>query len=323
MSLKNFLLPAFFISAVLFGSSVGSEELKVYFKTTPRSELLRPFIDATELSLLVTGSDGRPLEQGTVAIRLEAPRSARFFSTDYPLVEGTVLSELRLPLRQGRAAWKQLLPIRGVYRLTVDVSGEGETKAKQMFSFNVRESGKKWLVLAAFSAGLFVLGFAAGRVFTSRGTAVGAVALILSMAPSGVSSGEKQPDGSALLEVEPPTVGKLSEVRWRAPTSGSGATTLSLTISNLEKQKVVFAVEKVPVDGAWTMRFHFPDAGEYRVSAVANLAGRGPVRSEYGLSVAGVEPPARTMIGAMAFFVGLIALGLGLGRWSKLRRKSV
>ena len=140
--------------------------MNVYFKTTPRPELLRPFIDATDLSLLITGADGRPLKQGTVAIRLEAPRSGRVFSTDYPLVEGTLLSEMQLPLRQGRANWKQLLPIRGEYRLTVDVAASDGAKISKVFTFDVRENRKKWLALAALSTGLLILGFVAGRIFT-------------------------------------------------------------------------------------------------------------------------------------------------------------
>ena len=71
------------------------------------------------MSLLITGADGRPVKQGVVDIRLDAPEPGRFFSTDFPFVEGTRLSEMRMELRQGRANWKFLFPIRGEYRLTV------------------------------------------------------------------------------------------------------------------------------------------------------------------------------------------------------------
>ena len=322
MPLKKFFFSLLFVIAQLFGSTVLAEELNVYFKTTPRPKLLRPFVDATDLSLLITGAEGRPLKQGTVDIRLEAPGPGRVFSTDYPLVEGTVLSEMQLPLRQGRANWKQLLPIRGEYRLTVQaVAGDG-TKVSKVFTFNVRENQKKWLALAALSAGLVILGFVAGRIFTGTraGAVVSIVGLMLLTGPAEVSSSQGQADRSAVLEVEPATVGKPSQIRWKSSNSGgAGTATLTLTITHLEKRKVVFAVENVAVAGAWSMRFHFPDAGEYRVAAIANIPGLAPLRNEYGISVTGVEPPASTMIGALAFFVGLIALGLGAGRWSKRR----
>ena len=130
----------------------------------------------------------------------------------------------------------------------------------------------------------------------------------------------------AILEVEAATVGKPSHVGWKMATTGDGGArraTLTLTITHLEKQKVVFGIEKIAVDGEWSMKFHFPDAGEYRVAAVGNVPGLAPVRSEHGMTVTGMEPPAGTMIAALAYFVGLIALGLGAGRWSKRRGASI
>ncbi|MGH7853140.1 MAG: hypothetical protein ACREP3_06840 [Candidatus Binatia bacterium] len=303
--------------------------MSVYFKTTPRSELLRPFVDATDLSLLITGADGRPLKQGIVAIRLDAPHPGRFFSTDYPLVEGTVLSEMQLPLRQGRANWKQLLPIRGEYRLTVDAVGSDGTKMSKVFTFEVRENQKKWLALSAFSAGLLILGFVAGRVFTGvrAGSAVMIVGLVLSTGATGVSAAEQsQTDSSAVLKVESATVGKPGHVRWKMANTGDGGArtaTLTLTVTHLEKQKLVFGVEKFSVDGEWSMKFHFPDAGEYRVSAVGSIAGLAAVRNEQVIAVTGAEPPATAMFPALAYFVGLIAVGLGAGRRSKRRGSSI
>ena len=329
MPLKKFLFSFLCIASAFFDSAVWAEEINVYFKTTPRPELLRPFIDATDLSLLVTSADGRPLKQGTVAIRLEAPNPGRVFSTDYPLVEGTVLSEMQLPLRQGRAIWKQLLPIRGEYRLTVHaVAGDG-AKMSRVFTFNVRENEKKWLALAALSAGLFLLGFVAGRVFTgARAGALMAMVgfALLTGAPEISNAQQGGSDTPAVLEVQAQTVGKPGRVRWKMVNIAEGGArtgTLALTITHLEKQKVVFSVERIPVDGEWSMKFHFPDGGEYRVAAVGNIPGLGVVRSEQSIAVTGVEPPPGAMIAVMVLFVALIAVGLGAGRWSKLRGASI
>ena len=327
MSLKNFLFIFILIIGALVGSVVCADELNVYFKTTPRSELLRPFVDATDLSLLITAADGRPLKQGTVTVRLDAPRSGRVFSTDYPLVEGTVLSEMQLALRQGRANWKQLLPIRGEYRLTVDVVASDGTKVSKVFTVDVRENQKKWLALAAFSAGLVILGFVAGRIFTGvrAGTVMIMVGFALLTGVTEISNAQQgQSDRPGVLEVESATVGKPSLVRWKMAIPGDGGprTTLTLTVTHSEKQKVVFGVEKIAVDGEWSVKFHFPDAGEYRVAAVANVPGLAPVRSEHVITVTGVRPPMRTMITVLVCFVVLIALGLGIGRWSKRRAGS-
>lgn len=80
MPLKTFLFTLILFADALFGLvGLPAEELAVHFKTTPASEMLRPFTDPTDLSLLVTGADGRPVKQGTVGVRLEAPLPGRFF----------------------------------------------------------------------------------------------------------------------------------------------------------------------------------------------------------------------------------------------------
>src|SRR6185295_17089031 len=112
-------------------AAASAEELNVYLKTSPALGLLRPFADPVSISVLVTRPDGRPVEQGSVAIVLDAPKPGAFVSTDFPVVEGSRLLELVLPLRQGRTGWHYLFPIRGDYRLSVRViTPDGKAMAK-------------------------------------------------------------------------------------------------------------------------------------------------------------------------------------------------
>ena len=324
MPLKRLLVFVFLVLGSLFGTQSWAEQLNVYLKTTPRPESLRPFGDPANLSLLVTGIDGRPVNQGTVLVRIDAPSAGLFFSTDYPLVEGTPLIELRLRLVRGRANWKYLFPIRGAYRLAVDAAADDGRKASRTFDIDVRENRTKWLVLGAFSAGLFALGLVAGRIFT--GTRANGIALVaaslFAATPENTSVRQLQPADLAVLKIEQATVGKPAEVQWSLARgrSGDGPATLSLTITHLEKQKVVFAVDKIPVAGEWSIKFHFPDGAEYRVAALAQIPGLTPVRTEEAVSVIGVEPPAGPMARAWAYFIALIAGGLAVGRWSKRRK---
>lgn len=321
MPLKSFLL----LFAVIAFSvpAISAEDLNVYFKTSPRVELLRPFADPIDLSLLVTSADGRAVSSASVAIRLDAPARGRLFSTDYPAVEGTLLNEMRLPLRQGRVSWKYLFPIRGEYNLTVDVTTDDGKKRSQVFSFTVRENRQKWLALGGFSAALFAVGFIAGRIFTTSGS----VAVLLTSAalitalPGNAHVKRQSSAGTPGMDIESATVGKASLVRWRRTTGAADMANSSLTfsITHLEKQKVVFAIEKIPMAGEWSMKFHFPDGADYRVVAVSNTPGEAPVRSEQVISVTGIEPPAKAMLPALSYFLVLIALGLGVGRWSKRR----
>jgi hypothetical protein len=315
----TFLLPVIFAFS---GSAFGAGDLDVFFKTSPRVELLRPFADPIDLSLLVTRADGKPVRDGSVAIRLDAPARGRIFTTDYPLVEGTVLNEMRLPLRQGKVGWKYLFPIRGEYDLNVDVTTDENDRKSTAFRFTVRENRQKWFALGGFSAALFLVGFIGGRVFTKIPAAA---SLLISVALFNALTGHAHVAGQSGasvpgLEIEPATVGKASLVRWTRPAGAANPNaSLTLSITHLEKQKVVFAVEKLAVAGEWSMKFHFPDGAEYRVVAISNAPGEAPVRSEQVIAVTGVEPPLMAMVPALSYFLALIALGLFAGRWSKMR----
>jgi hypothetical protein len=307
----------------LSSAALAADDLYIHFKTTPRVALLRPFADPIDLSLLVTGADGKPVRSGSVAIRLDAPAPARFFSTDFPRVEGTILNEMRLPLRQGRAGWKFLFPIRGEYRLSVDAVADNGAKTSQIFVIHVRENRQKLWALGGFSAALLVLGFAAGRVFTRAGTGTPLLlaAALLVAVPAGSHEPIQSGPSTRGLEIEPATVGKASLVRWRPLESRPPGATVRLTLSifHLEKGKTVFAIERIAVGEEWSMKFHFPDGAGYRVTTIAEEQGRPPVRSEQAIAVKGVEPPMKAMVPALSYFLGLIAVGLAVGRWTKRR----
>jgi hypothetical protein len=328
LSLISCTAPIALTVFLVLGSPVRAEELNIYFKTSPRPELLRPFADPVTMSLLITGADGRPINQGFVEIRLDAPKPGRFFSTDFPFIEGSRLSEMRLALRQGRATWNYLLPIRGEYRLAVDVITLDGKKASKIFDFRVRENEQKWFILGAFSVGLFLLGLVAGRMFTHSQPSIALLITITGLSGSAQLSsaqGLTKPIHTASMNIEPAKVGIPILVQWRLDGDSVGekpTAFLTLTITHLEKGKVVFGVEKLPVDGQFSMKFQFPDGADYRVAAVANVPGVPTIRNEQVIPVAGVEPPAKAMVPALSYFLAIIALGLGAGRWTKLRKMS-
>ena len=279
------------------------------------------------MSLLVTGADGRPLENGTANIHLQAPAPGRF-STDMPIVEGTALHEMAVKLRQGRVNWKYLFPIRGEYKLIVDVLAADGRKTAKSFTFKIRENGSKWLALAAFSLALLIFGIGAGRIFTktSGQAALFILALAIGVSAGGTTNPSQVAPAVGKLEIEPAIVGQLSRITWRLANDGqhdSRMVSLTVTVTHLEKGKLVFAVEKLPVAGEFATKFQFPDGAEYRVTAAANIAGMAPVRNEQVISVTGIEPPARAAAPALLYFIALIAVGLGVGRWSKMRAATV
>ena len=308
----------------LLGTAASAEDLNIYLKTSPALGLLRPFADPVNLTLLVTRADGRPLEQGNVAIVLDAPKPGAFLSTDFPVVEGSRLLELVLPLRQGRTDWKYLFPIRGDYRLSVRViTPEGKAMAKT-FVIPIPENSTKWLWLGLFCAGLFALGFAAGRIFTAIPAAATMSCLLLYSAGVSLASGHDAPQlgetagsTSTAVEIAAAAVGKPTRLHWRAADGDKATKLLSLSITHLEKHKTVFAIDKVPVDRDYDLDFHFPDGAEYRVNSLTEVTGHEPVRTEQLVEVTGVEPPVTAQIPALVFFLFVIASGLGAGRLSK------
>jgi len=309
------------LAFICLSDSAHADPLAIYFKTSPRFELLRPFADPANLSVLVTQSDGRPLTGAAVRIRLEAPPPGRIFSTDFPIVEGTRLFDLRLPLVRGRAEWKYLFPIRGNYRLSVDVLRDQVTLGNQTFTFEVRENETKWFVLSMFLLALFVLGVVAGCIFTGANTALAVLVAMLIAAGTPARALAPADDNAVQregLEVSPPAVGKLSHLSWRWNQPGSFAMA-SLAIFHLEKEKTVFAVEKVPSNSEFSLDFQFPDGAEYRVDALSEAAGRAAIRGEKVINVTGIEPPVSASIPALLLFLAAIALGLGVGRLTKLK----
>jgi len=308
------------------GSARGADEFKIYLKTSPPLDLLRPFADPVTIALLVTHADGRPVETAHVSIVLDAPNPTAFLSTDFPLVEGSRLLQMSLPLRQGRAQWKYLFPIRGEYRLAVDlVTADGRNQSKR-FVIPVAENRLKWIWLGLLCAGLFFLGLAAGRIFTTVSATLALLCFLCDLGwvanvigHDSDSSVAKTERSSTMLEIATATVGKPTRLRWRAPDGVATLTRLSLAITHLEKHKLVFALEKVAVGNAYQVEFQFPDGAEYRVEAVAEGPGRIIDRSEQLVMVTGIEPPLAAQVPALLLFLAVIAFGLAAGRLSKTR----
>jgi hypothetical protein len=223
-----------------------------------------------------------------------------------------------------------LFPIRGEYLLAVDFIALDGRKAAKTFNFKIRENKQKWFFLGLFSLALFVFGVVAGRIFTSPGShhakrvaaCLLAVGGLMSLMENAAGQATRQGEQFGWLEIDPATVGKPTSVRWRLggdERTEKSMALLTLTIAHPEKDKIVFALERHSVAGEFAMNFQFTDGAEYRVAAIAYVAGRRLLRTEKNVAVTAAEPPARAMIPALSYFVAIIALGLAVGRWSKRR----
>ena len=305
-----------------------AQEIEFQFNTLPAVAQLRPFSEPATIILSFANSDGTQVEKGWVQIRLDAPMPSRFFSTDFPFIEGSRLLDIRLPIQRGKVQWQYLFPIRGQYRLEAEtVTGNGK-KTGKVFLFMVREHEKKWVFLGVLTLALFLLGFVAGRLFTGailngKGNSVFRLSLLLlgliCWNGKAVAEEIKTEKDLARLEIgAAATVGKPTRIRWSLIDSEAGKpANLSLKIIHLEKGKTAFAVDKLLVVNEFSMEFQFTDGDEYRVEAIADINGGELSRSEKTVSVTGIEPSPSAAIPAIGFFLGVICLGLWAGRWSR------
>jgi hypothetical protein len=147
-------------------AEAGENSSAVRLKTVPALTDARPFSDPVKVILEVSDRGGNAADKARLKLRLHAPDPHWLFSTDFPRVEGTLLSEMVVPVSQARAEWEYVFPIRGVYRLEVELVDEG-TAIKKMFELQIKESRLKLLFLGSFIAVLFLFGFVGGRLFTA------------------------------------------------------------------------------------------------------------------------------------------------------------
>ena len=314
---------------ILADRSVRAEEFALRFESSPPSERLRPQGEPATLALTVTALDGQPVAEGWVALRLDAPPPNWLFSTDFPVVEGSRLLEMRLPLINGKAEWRQVFPVRGDYRLAAEFAGSAGAKTDKVFSFHIHEKDQKWLGLGGFTLGLFITGVIAGRVFSAprngAGTKLGLwFFLILTWSAAAGESAWAQEDHKrnyiSKIVVAPATVGSPARIHWwlhPAGVNGEPSVKLTLTIMHLEKNKLVFSLERIPVAGEFALDYHFTDGTDHRVIAVAEIEDGASLRQEETVSVTAVAPSLRTKLPPLFLFLAVIAVGLLAGWWSR------
>ena len=234
-------------------ATAGATAGQIGLQTFPALDRVYTLSVPVRIVLMNSDADGKALEGTRFHIRLYAPPPGRFLSTDYPLVENTLLIEMDLVAAQGRAIWEYVFPIRGIYRLEVTtVNGAGKD-VSAVFPLRIRENRTKLLYLGIFVVSLFLFGVVVGRLFTTPNKEgylkVGLLLVMCALLVAAVKGNEPQVKetgnkGPLLrLEISPPRVGRPSDIQWRL---SEGETErllpgrLTLAITHLEKDKRLF-----------------------------------------------------------------------------------
>jgi hypothetical protein len=151
----------------LFNSSPVVSQPKVQLQTEPPLEQVIPDETIVKLEFQALDTDEQPLKDANVRVRILTPAKNPWFTSDFPIVEGTELLNLDAIAPQGNLKFEQVFPIRGKYRIEVRVNPQvkGAFKAfEQSFTLNVPENAVKYRNLAVLAAILLGVGFGSGWI---------------------------------------------------------------------------------------------------------------------------------------------------------------
>lgn len=179
MSKKMYaLIGAICLVSVVFYGWLGFSQPLIQLKTEPIASQILPFeAEATSLQLPVKmtlnakDATGQPLENAKIHLTLFTPAKTPWFTTDFPLVEGTKLLEMEIFAPEGEVQFQQMLPIRGTYQLQVDVTpiaANAFAPIQQTLLLSVPENGVKYRNFAILALILLAIGWGGGWIIGGR-----------------------------------------------------------------------------------------------------------------------------------------------------------
>jgi hypothetical protein len=124
-----------------------------------------------KLTLQAIDSTGKPLTNVRMKVKLMAPAHTPWFTTDFPISEGTQLFDIQADAPTGQLQLQQMLPIRGDYQLQVTATPLGATGGaaiQQNLTLTVPESSVKYQNFALVALILTAAGLGGGWVIGTR-----------------------------------------------------------------------------------------------------------------------------------------------------------
>ena len=139
----------------------------IQLETNPPISQVIPDSEPVRLKLRILNPDRQPLRNANVQIEVFTPPKTPWLTSDFPIVEGTKLLDLKAIAPMGELQFEQVLPIRGTYRMEVTVTPKVAAAFKpfeQTLTFSVSENPVKYRNLAMLAAVLLLAGFGGGWV---------------------------------------------------------------------------------------------------------------------------------------------------------------
>ena len=144
-------------------SVIAGENVKIAVESE-QGKGARPDLDTAKVELTIPD-----IENGSAHIVLNSPERKFFSPTDFPMVEGTKLIDSTLSVENGKASFDYMFPIRGEYKMKVEVLDEkGNVAGTHKLFINIHENPDEVKKAIIFIISLALFGFIAGFVLAKR-----------------------------------------------------------------------------------------------------------------------------------------------------------
>lgn len=120
-----------------------------------------------KLALQAVDAKGKALENAKFHLEIVTPPHNPWFTTDFPIVEGTKLLDIETIAPQGQLELQEILPIRGNYQFKVNVTpvvANAFNPIAQTLTLSVKENWVKYRNFAILAVVLLIVGLAGGWV---------------------------------------------------------------------------------------------------------------------------------------------------------------
>jgi hypothetical protein len=144
-----------------------ASESTVRLQTEPSLSQVVPDEAPVRISLQAVDAAGQPLSDVQFQLQLLTPGKTPWFTSDFPIVEGTKLLELGAKAPDGKVEFEQVMPIRGSYTLKAQVTplAAGAFESfEQSIQLSVPENTVKYRNAAILIGILILAGVSSGWV---------------------------------------------------------------------------------------------------------------------------------------------------------------
>ncbi|BAY59376.1 hypothetical protein NIES2135_62530 (plasmid) [Leptolyngbya boryana NIES-2135] len=180
LKLSAFISATCLMSLMFYGVTGFSQTPRstIRLTTDPSISQLAPFEAEAEthkpparLTLEAIDANGQPLTNAKIRIQILTPSKTPWFTTDFPIVEGTKLLDIDAIAPQGKVQLQQTFPIRGTYQLLVNVTPQTAnafTPFQQTLTLSIPENWIKYRNFAILAAVLLIVGLVGGWIIGGR-----------------------------------------------------------------------------------------------------------------------------------------------------------